>query len=101
MPYKTKSDLPESVKHVLPSHAQDIYKEAFNSAWDQYKDKDDRRDDASREETAHKVAWAAVKHEYAKGDEKIAGAFIKAKTIAVATPGLSFDERVRSFLDTK
>lgn len=40
MPYKTKSDLPESVKHVLPSHAQDIYKEAFNSAWDQYKDKD-------------------------------------------------------------
>ncbi|VDZ00896.1 Cation transport regulator [Escherichia coli] len=33
MPYKTKSDLPESVKHVLPSHAQDIYKEAFNSAW--------------------------------------------------------------------
>ncbi|STK36172.1 Cation transport regulator [Escherichia coli] len=66
---KTKSDLPESVKHVLPSHAQDIYKEAFNSAWDQYKDKDDRRDDASREETAHKVAWAAVKHEYAKGDD--------------------------------
>ncbi|EIN2896181.1 putative cation transport regulator ChaB [Escherichia coli] len=56
MPYKTKSDLPESVKHVLPSHAQDIYKEALNSAWDQYKDKEDRRDDASREETAHKVA---------------------------------------------
>ncbi len=22
MPYKTKSDLPESVKHVLPSHAR-------------------------------------------------------------------------------
>lgn len=32
MPYKTKSDLPENVKRVLPSHAQDIYKEAFNSA---------------------------------------------------------------------
>ncbi len=31
MPYKTKSDLPESVKHVLPSHAQDIYKEAFTA----------------------------------------------------------------------
>ncbi|EFB2825913.1 putative cation transport regulator ChaB [Escherichia sp. 93.0816] len=69
MPYKIKSDLPENVKHVLPSHAQDIYKEAFNSAWDQYKDKEDRRDDASREETAHKVAWAAVKHEYAKGSD--------------------------------
>ncbi len=24
MPYKNKSDLPESVKHVLPAHAQDI-----------------------------------------------------------------------------
>jgi cation transport regulator len=33
----------------LPEHAQEIYKEAFNSAWDQYKDKADRRDDASRE----------------------------------------------------
>lgn len=43
MPYKTKRELPDSVQHVLPAHAQDIYKEAFNSAWDQYKDKDDRR----------------------------------------------------------
>ncbi|MGQ7177343.1 ChaB family protein, partial [Escherichia coli] len=51
--------------YAIYHHPQDIYKEAFNSAWDQYKDKDDRRDDASREETAHKVAWAAVKHEYA------------------------------------
>lgn len=69
MPYKTKSDLPESVQNVLPAHAQDIYKEAFNSAWEQYKDKADRRDDASREETAHKVAWAAVKNDYQKGDD--------------------------------
>lgn len=55
MPYKEKSDLPDSVQHVLPAHAQEIYKEAFNSAWEQYKDKADRRDDASREETAHRV----------------------------------------------
>lgn len=32
MSYKTKSDLPESVKHVLPSHAQDIYKEVVPTA---------------------------------------------------------------------
>ncbi|EIW8809820.1 TPA: ChaB family protein [Klebsiella pneumoniae] len=56
MPYRSKQELPDSVQHVLPAHAQEIYKEAFNSAWDQYKDKDERRDDASREETAHKVA---------------------------------------------
>ena len=69
MPYKTRSDLPESVQHVLPAHAQDIYKEAFNSAWEQYRHKEDRRGDASREETAPRVAWAAVKNEYQKGDD--------------------------------
>lgn len=66
MPYIKKADLPESVKDNLPGHAQEIYKEAFNSAWDQYKDKEERRDDATREETAHKVAWAAVKNKYRK-----------------------------------
>lgn len=65
MPYKAKSDLPDNVRNVLPAHARDIYKEAFNSAWEQYKDKADRRDDASRE-TAHKVARAAVKNDYEK-----------------------------------
>ncbi|VEA66359.1 Cation transport regulator ChaB [Serratia plymuthica] len=69
MPYKSKSALPDSVKNVLPDHAQEIYKEAFNSAWDQYRDPDDRRGDDSREETAHKVAWAAVKQTYRKGDD--------------------------------
>ncbi len=47
----------------------DIYKEAFNSAREQYKDKADRRDDASREETAHKVARATVKNDYEKGED--------------------------------
>ncbi|WP_342755286.1 putative cation transport regulator ChaB [Pantoea sp. MBD-2R] len=69
MPYSTRSSLPDSVKHVLPAHAQDIYLEAFNSAWDEYKEKKDRRGDESREEVAHKVAWSAVKHSYEKGDD--------------------------------
>jgi cation transport regulator len=69
MPYDRRSDLPESVRDHLPPHAQDIYKEAFNSAWKEYSDPDDRRGDASREETAHKVAWAAVKQQYEKGDD--------------------------------
>jgi len=67
MPFEKRDDLPESVKNVLPAHAQDIYKEAFNSAFAEYKNKDDRRDDATREETSHKVAWAAVKKKYEKG----------------------------------
>lgn len=69
MPYKSVKDLPERVRENLPEHAQEIYREAFNNAWDQYADPKDRRGDASREETAHKVAWAAVKKVYEK-DEK-------------------------------
>jgi cation transport regulator len=69
MPYASRSDLPENVTNVLPAHAQDIYKEAFNSAWDEYKDPDDRKKGGSREETAHRVAWSAVKQKYEKGDD--------------------------------
>jgi cation transport regulator len=70
MPYKTTSDLPEQVRDSLPKHAQEIYKEAYNSAWDEYADSSERRGDASREETAHKVAWSAVKQEYEKKDDR-------------------------------
>jgi cation transport regulator len=69
MPYQTVSQLPDAVRDNLPGHAQATYKEAFNHAWDAYADADRRRGDASREETAHKVAWSAVKKEYAKGDD--------------------------------
>jgi cation transport regulator len=68
MPYKSINELPESVRDNVPKHAQEIYKEAYNSAWEQYKDPEDRRGDASREETAHRVAWAAVKEKYEKGE---------------------------------
>ena len=69
MPYKNTSELPDSVKNVLPPHAQDIYKEAFNSAYEQYKDPEERRDGADREEVSHRVAWSAVKKVYEKGDD--------------------------------
>ncbi len=72
MPYKKVSDLPESVKKNLPKHAQEIYLEAYNSAWDEYGEPQERRGGATREETAHKVAWTAVKKKYEK-DEKIGG----------------------------
>jgi cation transport regulator len=68
MPYKSISDLPENVKHVLPKHAQEIYHEAFNSAWEQYDEPEERRGNSSREETAHRVAWSAVKKVYEKNE---------------------------------
>ena len=70
MPYETLTDLPDSVRDNLPKHAQEIYQAAFNSAWEQYDKPEERRDDASREETAHKVAWSAVKQEYEKRDDE-------------------------------
>jgi cation transport regulator len=69
MPYTSVSELPESVREHLPDHAQEIYKEAFNNAFDQYDEPEERRGGANREETAHKVAWAAVKRKYRK-DQK-------------------------------
>lgn len=70
MPYDRIADLPDSVRDHLPKHAQDIYKEAFNSAWDQYDEPEERRGDASREETSHKVAWSAVKQSYEKDGDR-------------------------------
>jgi cation transport regulator len=55
MPYKDLNDLPKSVLEHLPKHAQEIYRAAFNSAWDEY---------AQDEERAHRVAWSAVKNKY-------------------------------------
>jgi cation transport regulator len=64
-------DLPENLKEILPEHAQLIYKSARDNALEQYKDPKSRRGKESREETANKVAWAAVKQKYEKGsDEK-------------------------------
>ncbi len=70
MPYSNPEDLPDQVKANLPKHAREIYMEAYNNAWEQYKESKDRKGDASREEVAHKVAWAAVKKVYEKKDGK-------------------------------
>ncbi|EEP89688.1 ChaB family protein [Yersinia kristensenii] len=76
MPYKSNETLPDNVRKALPTHAQDIYRAAFNNAWEEYKDSKLRQEDDSREETAHKVAWGAVKQSYYKGQEE-SGEWIK------------------------
>jgi cation transport regulator len=69
MPYEKLSDLPSSVTANLPKHAQEIYRAAFNSAWQQYDQPEERRGGASREETAHKVAWGAVERKYHRNEQ--------------------------------
>jgi cation transport regulator len=60
MPYASNEDLPPSVRDHLPPHSRDIFREAFNNAYDEY------RDDPRQEEIAFRVAWAAVKKRYHK-----------------------------------
>jgi cation transport regulator len=60
MPYQFNEDLPSSVRLHLPEGAQDIYRAAFNSAFDS------NGGDPRQEEIAHRVAWAAVKRNYEK-----------------------------------
>ena len=75
MPYQSVEELPESVQNNLPKHAQEIYLAAYNNASEQYVNPEKRRDDASLEEVAHRVAWAAVKKEYKK--ERKTGEWIR------------------------
>ena len=60
MPYLTNFDLPVPVRNHLPEHGQDIFREAFNHAWQEY------AGDPRQEEIAHRVAWAAVKRVFVK-----------------------------------
>jgi len=68
-PYDDRSDLNDTLRRKLPKHAQDIYVEAFNSAWDTYAAPEKRRDQESREEAAHRVAWSAVQSKYEKDND--------------------------------
>lgn len=62
MPYAANDDLPPAIRRHLPQHAQDIFREAFNHAWQSY----GAREPWRREEIAHRVAWSAVKRRYRK-----------------------------------
>ena len=63
MPYAANADLPDPVRAHLPTHAQDIYRSAFNHAYE------DHGNDPRREEAAHRIAWAAVKRSYVKSGD--------------------------------
>jgi len=70
MPYPTNADLPPSIQRHLPSHAQNIYRAAFNHAFAAH------AGDTRQEEAAHRIAWAAVKRSY----EKLGDSWVKRDT---------------------
>ncbi|MCK3779269.1 ChaB family protein [Ensifer sesbaniae] len=60
MPYVSNDDLPASLRRILPGHAQDIYRKAFNHAFVSH------ANDPRQEEASHRIAWGAVKRRYMK-----------------------------------
>jgi cation transport regulator len=57
MPYASNQDLPDSVRSHLPPEAQNIFRSAFNRAFERHD-----------EVVAFRIAWAAVKRRYEKVD---------------------------------
>jgi cation transport regulator len=63
MPYATNAQLPERLQECLPRHAQDIFRAAFNAAYERY--------GPSHEERACRIAWGAVKRNYVQRSARI------------------------------
>lgn len=69
MPNSINVNLPPSVRDHLPTHALDIFREAFNHAYAAHDS------EPGQEEIAFRIAWGAVKQSYEKvGDEWVAKA---------------------------
>ena len=72
MPYDSIKSLPKSVK-VLPKHAQEIFRKAFNNSIEKY-----------GEERAFKIAWGAVKN---AGYEKRGDVWVKVTSLVYINEG--------------
>jgi cation transport regulator len=62
MRYETTKQLPTTIRDVLPEGAKEIYRKAYNQAWEEH-DKDARMG-LDQHGLAHQQAWMAVQHEY-------------------------------------
>ena len=85
MPYDTVGELPDAVQK-LPAHGQEIYLKAFNSAFEQYKNRGDQR-----EALAHATAWAAVKTKYKQDKD---GNWVAKESKEVTMPKLENQEEI-------
>lgn len=67
MAYNSIIDLLKDAQIDFPKHAREIYKQAYDKAWDEYGDTENRQGSQSRKEAAHRLAWKAVENKYEKG----------------------------------
>jgi cation transport regulator len=62
MPYTSITELPASVRHVLPTKAQHLFLKVFNEAWTKHRDLPIKE----REVVCFKIAWAIIKRSFEK-----------------------------------
>jgi cation transport regulator len=67
MRYEKKSDLPDTIRDVLPEAAQQIYLEAYQRSYDDYEE--GKGGQLSRGSVAHRDGWMALQHEYEQDKE--------------------------------
>lgn len=60
--YKSKSDLPETLREFLPEKLQELYLDAYQKAWESYEESEGG--DLDQEGVAHRDAMMAVEHDY-------------------------------------
>jgi cation transport regulator len=65
--YKSKSDLPETLRKDLPENLQEIYLQAYRQSWKEYEKF--RGGEADRETVAHRDAMMAVRRDYEFDDD--------------------------------
>jgi cation transport regulator len=64
MRYASNEDLSPTVRGILPTDAQDLYRETYNQAWDDYDEAS--QEDMSRHDMAHRQAWMAVERAFVR-----------------------------------
>ena len=62
MTCETVKQLPVTLRDVLPDKAKEVYRKAYNQAWEAY-DKD-AHGGLNQQGLAHRRGWTAVQHEY-------------------------------------
>jgi cation transport regulator ChaB len=65
--YKSKSDLPSTLREYLPEDLQEIYLEAYQRSWKGYEEF--RGGEAGKEAVAHRDAMMAVQHDHVYHEE--------------------------------
>lgn len=66
-PYETIEDIPEIVRDDLPDEALEIYREAYQEAWEGYTEEEGG--ELGQHAVAHRVGMTAVENEYALDED--------------------------------